>query len=173
MKRIERSKGRNANRRHRQAGFSLSELLVVVAIIGVIVLAALPAFGEMLKSWKVRSEADNVLAELRGVRQLAVAMHQDITVTFTPAPANTYSYFHPIQKKTLTKKLPGGITMATNPTASYAPVFKINGSITNPSTPSVSAPTANFVDLQAIIDANRTDHFKFGFSAAGQVNYTR
>src|SRR5215470_5465761 len=79
-------------------GYSLAEMLVVVAIIGVIVLVMLPAFGNFSRTWKSRSNADDMLTALKGAHQMAITMHQNITVTFTPDPANTYSYFHPIQK---------------------------------------------------------------------------
>jgi len=155
-----------------QAGFSLAEVLVVVALIGIVVLAVMPAFGDYLRSWRARSAADEMMAQIRGARQMAITMRQDITVTFTPDPANTYSYYHPIKKATQTVKLPPQIRLSTNPTTSYAPVFKVNGSISNPSSPSVSSPTTNYVELRAIINGSRTDRYRFGFSTAGQVRYS-
>jgi prepilin-type N-terminal cleavage/methylation domain-containing protein len=156
----------------RQRGFSLAEILVVVAVVAVILLAVAPAFGDFARAWKVRSSADEILAKLRGVRQMAITMRQDLTVTFTPDPVNTYAYFHPIRKVTETIKLPARVVMQTNPTSAFAPVFRLNGSITNSSTPSTSAPTANFVEIRSVINSGRTDRYRFGFSAAGQVTYT-
>jgi prepilin-type N-terminal cleavage/methylation domain-containing protein len=153
-------------------GFSLAEILVVLAVIAVVLLAVLPNFGDFARAWKIRSEADDMQAKIRGVRQMAVSMHQPLTITFTPAPTNTFSYFHPIKKTTVTITLPGGMTMTTNPTSSFAPVFNVNGSITNTSSPSPSAPTSNFVRISAIINGSRTDKYTFGFSPAGQITYT-
>jgi len=158
----------------------MAEILVVVAIIAVILLAVLPSFGDFQRSWKVRSAADEMLSALRGVRQMAITMRGDpnnpsiqgLIMTFTPAPANTYSYFHPIKKKTLTIKLPPHISMTTNPSGSYAPAFKINGSITNPSAPDTTSPTSNYVEISSIINGSRTDRYRFGFASAGQVIYT-
>jgi len=147
-------------------------MLAVLAIIAIIVLVILPNFGDFAKSWRARSTADDMLAAIRGARQMAITMHQNITITFTPAPANTYSYFHPIQKKTVTIKMPAQTVITTNPTAAYAPVMNTNGSITSPSSPSPSAPTANFVRVATIINGNRTDRYTFGFSTAGQISYT-
>jgi prepilin-type N-terminal cleavage/methylation domain-containing protein len=156
----------------RAAGFSLAELLVVIAIIAVIVLVMLPSFGTFARSWRARSNADGMLAVLKGAHQMAITTHQNITVTFNPDPANTYTYYHPIQKKTLTVKMPSQTKITTNPTATFAPVMNVNGSITNSSAPSISAPTSNFVRVATIIDGNRTDRYTFGFSAAGQISYT-
>lgn len=163
---------RRGRRWRKAAGFSLAEILVVVAIIGVIILVVLPNFGDFAKSWRARSNADDMMAAIKGAHQMAITTHQSITITFTPDPANTYSYFHPIQKKTITVKMPSQTKITTNPTASFAPVMNVNGSITNSSSPSASAPTSNFVRVSTIINGNRTDRYTFGFSAAGQITYT-
>jgi prepilin-type N-terminal cleavage/methylation domain-containing protein len=151
------------------SGFSLAEMLVVVAIIGVIVLVMFPAFGDFAKAYRARSTVDDMVAAIKGAHQMAITTHQNITFTFTPDPVNTYSYYHPIQKKTLTIKMPAQTKITTNPTAAYAPVMNINGSITNSSSPCVSAPTANFVRVSCVINGNRTDRYTLGFSAAGQI----
>jgi len=161
-----------ARKRPGAAGFSLAEMLVVLAIIAVIVLAVFPAFGDFAKAWRARSTADKMLNDIRGAHQMAITMHQNITITFTPDPVNTYSYFHPIQKKTVTVKMPSQTRITTNPTASFAPVMNVNGSITNPSAPSSSAPTTNFVRVATVINGNRTDTYTYGFTTAGQIIYT-
>jgi prepilin-type N-terminal cleavage/methylation domain-containing protein len=163
---------RDLQRRRRASGVSLAEMLVVLAIIAIIVLVILPNFGDFARSWRARSTADAMLTAIRGAHQMAITTHQNITITFTPAPANTYSYYHPIQKKTITVKMPKQTTMTTNPTVAYVPIMNVNGSITNPSGPSASAPTSNFVRVATMINGNRTDTYTFGFTTAGQITYS-
>jgi prepilin-type N-terminal cleavage/methylation domain-containing protein len=157
--------------RRRQSGVSLAELLAVVAIIAIIMLAVIPAFGNFSRSWRARAAADEMLSTIRGVRQLAITMRQDITITFTPDPVNTYTYYHPIQGQNVTVRIPAHVKMATNPSGSYAPEFRKNGSVINVSTPTASSPTANYVQLSSVINSGRTDTYTFGFTAAGQVSY--
>ncbi len=145
---------------------------MVIALIGMIMAVAIPAFGSFNRSYRARSAADDMLAAVRGVRQMAISTRQDLTVTFTPGTPGSYSYFHPIRGQTVTVQLPTQVTFTTNPSGSFVPEFRPNGSIVPSSTPSMSSPTANFVRLQAIINVSRTDTYTYGFSAAGQVIYT-
>ncbi|HXI03106.1 MAG TPA: prepilin-type N-terminal cleavage/methylation domain-containing protein [Candidatus Saccharimonadales bacterium] len=152
-------------------GFTLPEILAVVALIGLIAVVAIPAFGTFVRAWRVRSAADDMLAAVRSVRQMAITTRQPLTVTFTPGSPGSYSYFHPLQGRTVTVKLPDQMTLVTNPSSSFAPAFQVNGGIIPSSTPSVSNPTANYVKLSSVIASSRTDVYTFGFSAAGQVTY--
>jgi len=164
--------GSVSSAKSRQAGFSMAELLAVLAIISLVLLAVIPAFGNFTKAWRVRGAADEMLSTFRHVRQLAITTHNDVAITFTPAPANTYAYTDPIKGNVISVTLPERVTMVTNPTGSYAPQFRPNGGVVNVSTPSASAPTANFVEIQSMINSGRTDHYRFGVSAAGQITFT-
>jgi Tfp pilus assembly protein FimT len=147
-------------------------MLMVVALIGLISLVAIPAFGGFSRAWKLRSNADDMLAVVRSVRQMAISTHQNLSITFTPGKPGSYAYFHPIQGQTVTVTLPDNITMTTNPSGSFAPQYQTNGGCAPSSTPSMSSPTANFVRLSAVINGSRTDTYTFGFSAAGMASYT-
>lgn len=168
----ERPRTEMLRRRAGEQGFSLTELLLVVALIGLMALAAVPAFGSFARSWKARSAADDMLAVIRSVRQMAISTRQDLTITFTPGKPGSYTYYHPIDGTTRTVTLPDQIKVVTNPSGSYAAQFRTNGGMTPSSTPSMKNPTANFVRLEAVINSSRTDLYTFGFSAAGMVTYT-
>jgi prepilin-type N-terminal cleavage/methylation domain-containing protein len=87
MKRITR-------RRTGQRGYSLLELLTVVAIIGVMALVTIPAFVSMRNSSRMKSAMRSFTTDLRSARQLAIARGLQVKVSFdTGAGVRQYDYF--------------------------------------------------------------------------------
>jgi prepilin-type N-terminal cleavage/methylation domain-containing protein len=79
-------------RRRGQSGFTAVELLVVVAIIGIIVAVAVPLIAENVRQAKIRAAGDQFSMSLKAARMIAVSTHADVAVTVTTDPTNTYSY---------------------------------------------------------------------------------
>jgi len=79
-------------RRNRQAGFSLAEMLIVIAFIGIAIAIGIPLVNEQVRIAEVRSSADDLALHLRAARMLAVAKHKTIVFTVNADPANTFSY---------------------------------------------------------------------------------
>jgi len=73
-----------AGRRGSERGVTLTELLVVVAIIGFLVMVTVPAFAEWLRAYKVRTAAHQIQGDLRLARNVAVAKNADVPVLFMP-----------------------------------------------------------------------------------------
>lgn len=59
--------------RRLQRGFSVSELLVVVALIGIMALISMPQMLNFWKSMKVRTAANKMMSHMRLCRQVAVS----------------------------------------------------------------------------------------------------
>ena len=77
-----------------QAGFSLLELLTVIAIIGIFVLFVIPNMVEFAKSNQIRTSVRGFTADVRQARQLAVSRNAQARLTFsTGATANNYAMF--------------------------------------------------------------------------------
>ncbi len=58
--------------RHRQRGFTLLELMMVVAIFGIITMMAVPAFQQMIESERVRTISQDLYSDLVLARSEAI-----------------------------------------------------------------------------------------------------
>lgn len=78
----------------KQSGYSLAELLVVVAIIGIVSLVTVPNFISMRRSGMLKTSVRNFAADIRSARQRAVTKHQRTKVSFnTGTTARGYTVF--------------------------------------------------------------------------------
>ena len=68
-----------------QHGFTLMEMMAVIAIIGIILAIALPAYSSWRERAAVRSAADALMAHLKQARHLAIAENRSVTLVFSPA----------------------------------------------------------------------------------------
>jgi prepilin-type N-terminal cleavage/methylation domain-containing protein len=75
-----------------EAGFSLAEMLAVLALVGIVIAIGIPLVNEQLRIAEARSAADDMAVHLRAARMIAVSHHKDIVVTVNAAPTNTFSY---------------------------------------------------------------------------------
>ncbi len=66
----------------RRNGYSLSELLTVVAITGMIALVGLPAFMQLMPQYWMRTASSEIAGTLRMARQNAMATRRPWRVTF-------------------------------------------------------------------------------------------
>jgi Tfp pilus assembly protein FimT len=64
------------------AGFTLLEALVIIAVIGVLVIIAIAAFGNILRRQKLSTEAREVLAAMSVARVKATSANFNYTFTF-------------------------------------------------------------------------------------------
>lgn len=69
-----------AGDRRRDDGFTLLELLVVLAILGVVVGLAVPLFGRAMPGMQLQASARAVAAELRSARGRAIAANDEFVI---------------------------------------------------------------------------------------------
>ena len=74
-----------------QAGYSLAEMLVVVAIIGMLALVMVPNFMTFYQSNKMKSSMRNFTTDLRSARQLSISQGKQVLITYaTGTTARSY-----------------------------------------------------------------------------------
>jgi prepilin-type N-terminal cleavage/methylation domain-containing protein len=72
-------------------GYSIVELLVVVAVIGLVLLVTVPALFQLMPQYRIRSAASEAASAMRMMRQRAVTTRTPHRVSFDFA-RNRYSY---------------------------------------------------------------------------------
>lgn len=70
-----------------EAGYSLVEMLVVVAIVGVLSLVTVPQFMTFYKQNKMRTSVRQFTTDVRLVRQRAISQNTRTAISFTPGAA--------------------------------------------------------------------------------------
>jgi len=68
----------------RSRGYSLTELLTVVAMIGVVTLISLPAVMQLMPQYRIRSAASEAAATIRQIRQRAMSTRATHRILFDP-----------------------------------------------------------------------------------------
>ncbi|HYI10793.1 MAG TPA: GspH/FimT family pseudopilin [Thermoanaerobaculia bacterium] len=79
------------DRRNAQSGYSLTELLTIVGMIGVVTLITIPAIRQLMPQYQIRAAASEAAAALRFARQKAISTRTPWKVSFDPNN-DMYSY---------------------------------------------------------------------------------
>lgn len=77
-----------------QRGYSLTEMLVVIAIVGALSLVTIPNFMSMYQSSRVKAAARTMTSDIRTARQMAITNYTRVKVSFgTGANVHHYEMF--------------------------------------------------------------------------------
>jgi len=74
-------------RRRLQRGFTLVEVLISITILGILIMMAMPAFGEWLQSQQLRAGAEASLNGLQVARAEAIRRNLRVQIVFGPGTA--------------------------------------------------------------------------------------
>mgnify|MGYP001765424188 CR=1 FL=1 len=146
-------------------GFSLSEMLVVVAIVGLAVAIAIPVTSEQVRLAKVRAAADEFAIHLKAARMIAVTTRatadDPLEFVVVPDPTNTYRY-PAVNGQDRTYRLPSGVRIVS-PTAETTIAFRGDGSLA----------AANTTVLEAMISGDERERFTVTTSILGVSTVSR
>jgi type IV fimbrial biogenesis protein FimT len=78
--------------KHKNAGFTLLELMMVVAIMGVLAGIAIPSYQDMLERNRLKEAVEGLKSDMQFARTEAIKLSQDIHVSRSPGNAGGWCY---------------------------------------------------------------------------------
>ena len=145
----------------RERGYSLPELLIVIALIGLFVIFGGPSINEAYKAYKIRSAANDLVTDLRALRYNAVSNRAQRSITInnqTAASPNQYSYTN-YKGVAITVRLDSA-NIETTSAASIT--FNINGS--------TGAAGNQAVAVSGAINDSRNDRYTITVTPTGTIS---
>jgi type IV fimbrial biogenesis protein FimT len=128
-----------------QAGFTITELMIVVAIVGVIAAIAAPNMGEMIRRQRVKTAAFDVYAGLTHARSEAIK--RNVTVNVSPVSGDWAQGFVVIDVNNRTVRTQQGFNSITA-TGPSVITFNNSGRLTAGSTARISLVAADVASAE-------------------------
>lgn len=76
-------------RKQNNTGFTLTELMIVIAIIAILAVLAVPSFQDTLRAQRVEGAAEALLAALQNAKAEAIKTNNEKRIVFTPTNIDT------------------------------------------------------------------------------------
>ena len=149
----------------REQGFTLVELLISVAVVGVLTLLALPSFNQWIANTKIRSTTESVLAGFQLARAEAVRLNRGVRMTLNADTSWTVAEVlsgNVIQTRPANEGTDSNTTMTITPGTATTVDFNGLGRVTNltPITQvdldSTAIPAASTKELRITINTGGT-----------------
>lgn len=151
-----------------EKGMTLTELLVVVALIGIVAVIAIPNFNAMLKSHQASTAVSEMVSMINLARQLSVSRRD--SHIFLAFNTGRWELRNVASTELLrSADMPDNMTVV----AFAAFAFDANGACTNPTTYSGTTPNTQYIRVEAVVSSARTDRYTLEVSPVGRVKSTK
>jgi prepilin-type N-terminal cleavage/methylation domain-containing protein len=115
-------------KRRRDRGFTLLEMLVVVAIVATMAAVALPSIGTYIRNYKIKGASQEVAGEVTTARSKAIMTNTNSGISFVTVDADSYRWVHEDlaagEQLGPLKDLPIGIRFVASGTANAGPSIR-------------------------------------------------
>lgn len=130
-------------------GFTLIEVMIAIALVGLLLLAGMPTFATMISNLRVRSVSDSVLSGIQFARTEALKRNQNVTFRLDPLTGvgGGWQVLLPADNTVLQSKsaTEGGTVLVALGTEDTEVVFNNLGrrNFPNPATPVLDVDVSN------------------------------
>lgn len=159
-------------------GYNLMELLVVVAIVGIVALITVPALLQLMPQYRIRSAASETAAAIRMIRQRAVTTRSAWRISFDTSQ-NRYSYYALTSPNAAldvaanwTAISRDGRNVAPGGTEQWVNVTAVQLQSTTNSFKDVVCPTDGMIDLIFLRDGSVSNKAACGAAATTVLSFT-
>lgn len=156
----------------RSRGFTLVELMIGLAIFGILVMAAMPSYTAWIQNSKIRNAAEAISNGLQLARAEAIRLNTNVEFVLGPDSDWTVRVVGsatPIQTRS-SGQGSYGVTVAKTPTAATKATFNSLGRVMSPNPDGSAALTSIDFDVPtSVLPAAQSRDLRVTVSAGGRV----
>ena len=143
-------------------GFTMTESLVVIVIIGMTVVIAIPLISERVRSARIQVAAKQFVVDLRAARLKAISNRRSVDVVVAVDPVNSYE-FTDSRGRDHQVQLPKGVRIVNS---NALVQFRANGSVLGGASTVLETDVSKYEGVRwtvttSVLGVTRTTHARF------------